>query len=86
MWTGGTGCCRTCGVSAWQTCHSHESSELGTGWIHFYSLYLRLFFDFRGTLYDVWDNRQLHALKRIFSQLGAMQARRRRAPTSPDLR
>jgi SAM-dependent methyltransferase len=46
--------------------------ELGTGWIHFYSLYLRLFFDFRGTLYDVWDNRQLHALKRIFSQLGAM--------------
>ena len=44
--------------------------ELGTGRKNFYSLYLRLFFDFRGTLYDVWDNRQLHALKRIFSQLG----------------
>lgn len=43
--------------------------ELGTGWMHFFSTYLRLFFDFEGTLFDVWDNRQLNALKSNFSQV-----------------
>ena len=43
--------------------------ELGTGWMHFYSTYLRLFFDFEGTLFDVWDNRQLNALKSNFRQV-----------------
>src|SRR5215469_6747854 len=33
--------------------------ELGTGWVHWEALTLRLFFDFKGVLYDVWDNRQL---------------------------
>ena len=43
--------------------------ELGTGWMHFYSIFIRLFFDFRGVLYDVWDNRQLEPLKSNFEQL-----------------
>src|SRR5678815_4200159 len=32
--------------------------EVGTGWVHFYSLFLRLFYDARITLVDAWDNRQ----------------------------
>lgn len=32
--------------------------ELGTGWVHWESLYTRLFYDVRITLFDVWDNRQ----------------------------
>jgi len=45
--------------------------ELGTGWMHFYSLYLKFFFEFHGTMFDVWDNRQLVALKRIFLEVAA---------------
>ena len=37
--------------------------EIGTGWMHFYSLYLRLFFDLRVTALDIWDNRQFRALQ-----------------------
>lgn len=43
--------------------------ELGTGWIHWEALTLRLFFDFQAVLYDVWDNRQLNALKSFVRQL-----------------
>jgi hypothetical protein len=43
--------------------------ELGTGWVHWEALTLRLFFDFRAVLYDVWDNRQLRALKSFVQQL-----------------
>jgi SAM-dependent methyltransferase len=43
--------------------------ELGTGWLHFYSLYLRLFYDARITMLDVWDNRQLEALTATFARL-----------------
>jgi hypothetical protein len=43
--------------------------ELGTGWVHWEALTLRLFFDFRAVLYDVWDNRQLIALKSFVGQL-----------------
>ena len=43
--------------------------ELGTGWLHWEALTLRLFFDIRATLYDVWDNRQLGGLKNYFGQL-----------------
>src|SRR5215472_17040171 len=43
--------------------------ELGTGWIHWEALTLRLFFDFQAVLYDVWDNRQLIALKSFLRQL-----------------
>jgi hypothetical protein len=44
--------------------------ELGTGWVHWEALTLRLFFDFKAVLYDVWDNRQLSALKSFVRQLG----------------
>jgi hypothetical protein len=44
--------------------------ELGTGWVHWEALTLRLFFDFQAVLYDVWDNRQLTVLKRFARQLG----------------
>jgi hypothetical protein len=43
--------------------------ELGTGWVHWEALTLRLFFDFQAVLYDVWDNRQLSALKSFVHQL-----------------
>jgi hypothetical protein len=43
--------------------------ELGTGWMHWEALTLRLFFDFQAVLYDVWDNRQLSALKSYLHQL-----------------
>jgi hypothetical protein len=43
--------------------------ELGTGWVHWEALTLRLFFDFQAILYDVWDNRQLSALKSFVRQL-----------------
>jgi hypothetical protein len=43
--------------------------ELGTGWVHWEALTLRLFFDFQAVLYDVWDNRQLSALNSFVSQL-----------------
>lgn len=43
--------------------------EIGTGWVHFESLVLRLFYDVRATLFDVWDNRQLDALRRYAEDL-----------------
>jgi SAM-dependent methyltransferase len=43
--------------------------ELGTGWLHWEAITTRLFFDVRGVLYDVWDNRQLSGLKNYLSQL-----------------
>jgi hypothetical protein len=43
--------------------------ELGTGWVHWEAITLRLFFDFQAILYDVWDNRQLNALKSFVRQL-----------------
>jgi hypothetical protein len=43
--------------------------ELGTGWVHWEAITLRLFFDFQAVLYDVWDNRQLSALKSFVRQL-----------------
>jgi SAM-dependent methyltransferase len=46
--------------------------ELGTGWLHWEALTLRLFFDVQSVLYDVWDNRQLGGLKNYVRQLGAI--------------
>lgn len=43
--------------------------EIGTGWVHFESIVLRLFYDVKATLFDVWDNRQLEALKQFSTQL-----------------
>jgi cyclopropane fatty-acyl-phospholipid synthase-like methyltransferase len=62
--------------------------ELGTGWMHFYAIVLRLLYDVRITLVDVWDNRQLEALRNMLRALdrgledglglGAAEARRAR--------
>lgn len=37
--------------------------EIGTGWMHWFSLYASFFFDLRITGLDVWDNRQFSALQ-----------------------
>jgi SAM-dependent methyltransferase len=46
--------------------------ELGTGWLHWEALTLRLFYDIEAVLFDVWDNRQLGGLKNYIRQLGPM--------------
>lgn len=46
--------------------------ELGTGWLHWEALTLRLFYDVEAVLFDVWDNRQLGGLKNYVRQLGCM--------------
>jgi len=46
--------------------------ELGTGWLHWEALTLRLFYDIKAGLFDVWDNRQLGGLKNYVRQLGRM--------------
>lgn len=46
--------------------------ELGTGWVHWESLIFRLFNDVEIVLLDVWDNRQLAALKQYCRQLDAV--------------
>jgi SAM-dependent methyltransferase len=43
--------------------------ELGTGWLHWDALTIRLFFDVQAVLFDVWDNRQLSGLKNYVTQL-----------------
>ncbi len=43
--------------------------EIGTGWTHFYGIFLHLFFNPQTYLFDVWDNRQLNALKDKYTQL-----------------
>ena len=42
--------------------------ELGTGWVHWESTVLRLFYDARFTLFDVWDNRQFQAFQAYVSE------------------
>ena len=46
--------------------------ELGTGWLHWEALTLRLFYDVNAVLFDVWDNRQLGGLKNYLRQLGPL--------------
>ena len=52
--------------------------EIGTGWIHWYGLYLGLHAEknIRLELFDVWDNRQLEALKGSFGELARAWDRR----------
>lgn len=49
--------------------HGEKLLEIGTGWMHWYSLYLRAFNECRITALDIWDNRQFSALKAGFGQL-----------------
>jgi len=46
--------------------------ELGTGWLHWEALTLRLFYDIEAVLFDVWDNRQLGGVKNYIRQLGSI--------------
>lgn len=43
--------------------------ELGTGWMHWYAIYLRLAYECRITTLDIWDNRQFEALQACFARL-----------------
>jgi SAM-dependent methyltransferase len=43
--------------------------ELGTGWLHWEALTLRLLWDIESILFDVWDNRQLAGLRNYCRQL-----------------
>jgi cyclopropane fatty-acyl-phospholipid synthase-like methyltransferase len=43
--------------------------EIGTGWMHWESIFIRLFNEVQATLFDVWDNRQLKPLKSYVAQL-----------------
>jgi SAM-dependent methyltransferase len=43
--------------------------EIGTGWVHWHSIYHRLFFDSTVTMFDVWDCRQFEALQTVFGDL-----------------
>lgn len=43
--------------------------EIGTGWIHWHSLYHRLFYDVHVSMLDVWDCRQFDALQTMFGEV-----------------
>lgn len=49
--------------------HQATILELGTGWTHFYSIFLRLFYDLDIIAFDIWDNRQFLALGKRFAKL-----------------
>jgi SAM-dependent methyltransferase len=42
--------------------------EIGTGWMHWFAIYLRLFVDGEIATMDVWDNRQFGALRAAFTK------------------
>ena len=52
-------------------CDGAQVLELGTGWIHWESLVVRLFYDAQLTMFDVWDNRQLDTLKAYTGHLAS---------------
>lgn len=43
--------------------------ETGTGWFHFYSIYIRIFHKVSVTMFDIWDNRQWSVFKSNFKRL-----------------
>lgn len=59
-----------------ELCHKYSAAqdgqqllEIGTGWMHWFALYLRLHIDAGIVLMDVWDNRQFAALRAAFTKL-----------------
>jgi SAM-dependent methyltransferase len=44
--------------------------EVGTGWVHWEGMIIRLFCDVKLTLFDVWDNRLWKTFRQYFEQLG----------------
>ena len=45
-----------------------KALELGTGWVHFYSLYLKMFLNIKIDMFDIVDNRQFRAIQERFTQ------------------
>lgn len=43
--------------------------EIGTGWVHWEATILRLFYDVKITLFDIWDNRHFSTYKYYCQQL-----------------
>ncbi len=43
--------------------------ELGTGWMHWYAIYLRLAYECRITTFDIWDNRQFKGMQACLARL-----------------
>jgi SAM-dependent methyltransferase len=43
--------------------------EVGTGWMHWFALFMRLHYDVHIKMVDVWDNRQFMALQSGFGRL-----------------
>jgi len=41
--------------------------EIGTGWVHWEAITIRLIFNIKAVLFDIWDNRQFAALKKYSS-------------------
>lgn len=54
--------------------------EIGTGWMHWFSLYAALFHDVRITGFDVWDNRQFSALVAAARKLRPVLEQRGESP------
>jgi SAM-dependent methyltransferase len=60
----------------------HRMLDIGTGWMHWYSLYAALYYDrLRITALDVWDNRQFGALLSTAEKARALFAERGEEPT-----
>ena len=56
-------------------CHIKKGDsllELGTGWFHRYSSFIRIFHDVEISLFDVIDNRQFNALKHYLYSLPSL--------------
>lgn len=56
--------------------------ELGTGWVHWESLYMRLFYDVRTVLFDVWDNRQFNGFQFYAAELRKFLRLRSKRPSN----
>jgi hypothetical protein len=50
--------------------------EIGTRWVHWECIVLRLFYDAEATLFGVGDNRQLEVIKRYFGQFERLIVKR----------
>jgi len=46
--------------------------ELGTGWFHRYSTFIKLFYNVRISLFDVIDNRQINIIKHYIKSLSTL--------------
>jgi len=49
------------------TSDGDEMLEIGTGWLHWHSIYHRLFYNVKITMLDIWDCRQFGAMNSVFS-------------------